>query len=119
MGFKLNRTYNLVFEGALAGAEVRFKATPVAAVLRIQDANSAEELAALFEEYVIEWNLEDLEGAPLGVEAGSILASMDWPVMEKIALEWLKAAKGITAPLDGPSTSGAPSPEPSIEMATL
>lgn len=119
MGFKLGRTYRLVFEGGMAGAEVVFKATPVGVVMQVQGGLGIEPMSELIAEYVQEWNLETAAGEPLPVTAAAIRKHMEEAVMVKIVREWMKAARGVTAPLDGPSTSGEQSPAVELQMATL
>lgn len=116
MGFRLNRTYLLKFEGDLAGAEVRIKATPVAALVELTGTIEYERLGELLAEYVIEWNLDDENGETIPLEGPAILANCEEVVLAKILGEWQRAAKGITAPLDGRSTSGEQSPEELIPM---
>lgn len=117
MGFKLNREYVILFEGtSLEGAEVRFRATPVDVALKLWGEVPYEEMAALMSEYLVEWNLEDKDGNPIGTTPEEITAHLEMPHMRRIAREWTRAASGITAPLDQPSRDGTPYPVESIPM---
>lgn len=116
MGFRLNRTYVLKFEGAMEGAEIRIKSTPVSVVLQCMQQVPHAELAELMTQYIESWNLEDANGDVIKIEPESILQNLEEVVMRKILLEWMRAARGISAPLDDPSTSGGQSPEESIPM---
>lgn len=102
MGFRLDRTYVLAFEGAMAGAYVKLKATPVGVVLKLRSDSweTVDELAVLLAEYVIEWNLDGPDGEPLPITAEAIINGLEQVVFVKIITEWAKAAAGITAPLD-------------------
>lgn len=119
MGFRINRTYVLEFEGALEGLYVKIKSTPISVLMRFQSNTTWDETAELLAEYVLEWNYEDEEGKPLAIEKEAILTGMEVPVMVRIAREWAKVAGGITAPLDRPSTDGEQSLEGSLQMEVL
>lgn len=115
MGFKLGRTYKLVFEGDMAGAEVVLKATSIATVMKVRESDAAE-LADLLAEHVISWNLETAEGEPLPATGEAIREHMEEAVLAVIVRHWFKAAVGVSAPLDDGSTSGEPFLEESIPM---
>lgn len=108
MGFRLNRTYVLEFEGAMEGAYVKLKATPVGVAMALRSGSSADgdEVLQLLAQYVAEWNLEDENGEPLPITAEAIRANLEAPVIAKIVGEWYKAAIGVTAPLDPPGADG-------------
>jgi len=112
MGFRLDRSYALEFEGALAGAEVVIKGTTVATVLKIRDTDDLRELAELLAAHLIDWNFEDEKGDPVPMTVDGIL-TLEQPILVRICREWLKAASGITAPLE---SSG---PEVTLGMAPL
>lgn len=118
MGFRLNRTYVLHFEGAMAGAEIKLRSTSVATVMRLRQSTDVPEIVGMLAEHVVEWNLEDEKGEPLPITADAILNDLEESVVAAIVREWFKAAVGVTAPLDGPSTSGEQFPEASIPMET-
>jgi hypothetical protein len=115
MGFKLGRTYRLVFGGDLAGAEIKLRSTPIGAVLRVREAD-VKDLSDMLAEYVIDWNLETPDGQPLPVTGEAIREHMEESVLSLIVKHWFQAAVGVTAPLDDGSTSGESFQEASIPM---
>lgn len=117
MGFRLDRKYILEFDGAMAGAEVVIKATSVGTVLKLRDVNEItgqQELAELLATHIEEWNFEDADGQPLPITVEAIMDNIESVVLVRIAREWYKAATGVTAPLDGPSSM-----ESTLEMEPL
>lgn len=120
MGFRVNRTYVLQFSGAMEGAYVKIKATPVEVTLEMRsvvgDGLSIERAAELLAEYVLEWNLDGMDDQPLPVTAEAIVGGLEQVVITKILLEWYKAAVGATAPLDPPAPEDV---EPDIPMETV
>jgi hypothetical protein len=119
MGYRLGRTYSLQFQGAMAGAEVKLRSANVATVLELRRLIGDEDRAALVEllaDNLLEWNLEDADGEPVPPNAAGILEHLEEVVLGVILREWYKAATGVTAPLDEPSTDSAPSVELSIPM---
>jgi hypothetical protein len=68
--------------------------------------------AAILAEHIVRWNWDDVKPTAEG------LMSLEYPVFFEITRQWWRAAKGISAPLDLGSTSGAPSPVESIPMET-
>ncbi len=125
MGFRLGRTYRLMFEGQMEGAEILLRSTTIGVTeqLRSVDAMNADErnslLAKLLVEHVTEWNLETASGDPLPVSVESVREHMEEAVLAKICREWYKAAVGITAPLDPPSSDGDRLGEVSLPMEAL
>lgn len=119
MGFRLNRTYVLRFQGAMEGAEVKIRSTPVAVVMEMMEPVPHARLVELLVEYVQEWNFEDADGNPLPVETQAISRELEEPVLAAVLREWMRAARGVTAPLDVPSTSGEQSPAVELPMETL
>jgi hypothetical protein len=114
VGFRLDRTYVLEFEGALAGAEVAIKATSVGTVLKLRDVADAKEVAELLASHLIGWNLEDRDGNPIPTTAEGILDNVEEAILGRIAAEWYKAATGVTSPLDGPNSM-----ESSLDMEVM
>jgi hypothetical protein len=110
VGFRLDRTYVLEFEGAMEGAYVKLKATPVGVALELRgtpgEALSIQRGAELLAEHVIEWNLDGPDDQPLPVTKDAILAGLEEVVIAKIIVEWYRAAVGVTAPLDPPGADG-------------
>jgi hypothetical protein len=115
MGFRLNRTYSLQFTGSMEGAEVKIRSTSVGDVLRLRATETDEATAAMLSDFLVSWNLEDEDGKPLPTTPEGVM-SLEPVVMAAIVREWYKAAVGITAPLDAPSSSGDQSLEESIPM---
>lgn len=107
MGFRLDRTYVLAFEGAMTGAHVKLRATPVGVALELRgdedNSLSLPRAAELLAEYVQEWNLDGPDGQPLPVTPEAILGDLEEVVVAKIMVEWYKAARGVTTPLDPPT----------------
>jgi hypothetical protein len=112
VGFRLNRTYVLEFEGALAGAEVKIRSTSVGVLLELRDASSEKRVAELLASHLVEWNLENEIGDPIPLTVEGVL-SLEGVVLGRIAREWYRAASGLTAPLDDPMM------EASLEMNPL
>jgi hypothetical protein len=122
MGYQLGRVYDLRFGGAMDGAEVKIRSTTVGRMLQLRQMIEDEDVPGLVDmltEHLIEWNLEDPAGDPVPMTVEGLLANLEEPVLGVILREWYKAATGVTAPLDGPSTSSGPSLEESIPMETL
>ena len=123
MGFRMGRTFELSFEGTdLDGAEVRFRSASIGQLEEYltYDGGVAGE-AEIVAGFLISWNLEDENGEPLPATADGLL-TLEEPAYKLILREWLKATRGVTAPLDRRSSDGSSSPEPgsvSIPMATL
>lgn len=113
MGFKAaRRTYVLEFEAGtfMEGAEITIRSTPVATLVRLQDYKLlewADELA----KHIVKWNLEDADGKTIKITAEDILANLEEPIITAIVMHWVQAAKGLTAPLDPPSSDGNQSQE--------
>jgi hypothetical protein len=107
MGFRLNRTYALRFQGDLAGLEVDIAATSVGVVLKLRETSMGDSaaFAGMLAEHVTHWNYEDEKGEVLPICVESFL-ELEEPVLALIVKEWYKAAVGVTAPLDEGSTLG-------------
>ena len=118
MGFRLNRTYDLEFTGQMAGAEVKMRSGTIA-VTQALIGSEADEAVDILVDHIISWNFVKEDGTPLPIEAEAIKAELEDVVVIKIGQEWLKAVRGITAPLDEESTSGSSSPEVSIPTEPL
>jgi hypothetical protein len=104
MGFRLDRTYRLVFEDypQLDGFEVVIKATPAEMVIRMRGLplnDGGESIAELLAEYVLSWNYTDEAGEVLPVTAASFM-SLEQSLLATISREWYYAAVGISAPLE-------------------
>lgn len=103
---EISRNYRLVFEGtALYGAEVVIRATSVGTLMKIRGELDIPEFVAIFSEHLVSWELT-YDGEPVGIDPESILAKVERAHLSLIAEEWVKAAGGITAPLEPPSSPG-------------
>lgn len=127
MGFEPpEHTYKLTFaDGPYTGLEATVRGFSIGKVLELRALNSAprdpdrdplaEEIDLLIES-IESWNVEK-HGAPVAPTRENILAQA--PAMTTLIVkEWMAAVTAVPAPLDGPSTSGSPSPEASIPMET-
>lgn len=99
MGFRINRTYVLEFEEPLAGAEVRIRSTSIGTMLKLRNADTVEEVAALLADHLEDWNFEDAEGNTLPTTLEGI-HQLEAAVLVRIGREWYRAAAGVTAPLE-------------------
>jgi hypothetical protein len=111
MGFRLKRIYNITFDGNMEGAEVNIRTTPIAVVIQLGSTRDLREIAELLCTYVESWNLDGLDGEPLKMVPEAVLENLEQVVLQRICEEWYAAARGITAPLDPPSTDGSQSKE--------
>lgn len=104
MGFNVARQYRLMFEGtAMNGAEIVLGNTSIATTQKLRTQIPLGEFADLLAGHLLEWNLE-VDGVPIDIDAESILQNVNEVWLRVIAVEWLKAAVGLTAPLETPST---------------
>lgn len=119
MGFVIGRTFELDFTGTeVAGAIVKVRSASVATLqMVLEGATKIEDDAKIFAEHLISWNLELKEGEPLPLTAESVL-QLEEPFMRLIVGEWIKATRGVTAPLDHRSSGGAKPQEEQIPMET-
>jgi hypothetical protein len=121
MGFKVGRTFTLEFAGTdLDGAEVVFRSCSVADLLEYEQIEARTDEASWAARFLVRWNLEDHNGDPLPADDLGLL-DLEEPAYNLIIREWLKATRGITAPLDHRSNGGANSSaqeSPSIPMET-
>jgi len=67
---------------------------------------------------IVAWNLADELGQPLPVGVDALLAQEE-SVMDAIVSSYITAVRGVDAPLDSASPTGAPPPPVSIPMETL
>lgn len=127
MGFIVNRTVSLEFEGYMAGAEVKLRAAAVGAMLALREMTAVQAVPLLIE-HLIEWNLEyeDGDGAvqPVPLTEDGVLEHLERDMLYKIVQQWFNVATGASAPLDPPSGDGQPSPDtentaPSMTMEVL
>jgi hypothetical protein len=112
MGFSLNRIYQLRWDdGDLAGLEIDIRSTSIGTQALMGESDTPE-LAKILEAHIIRWNYDGVEPTAEG------LLSLEQAVFMEICRQWWRAARGITAPLELPSSDGAPSPVASIPMET-
>ena len=119
MGFKVGRTFTLEFYGTdLAGAIVKMRSCSIGTIQELKNPeNGLDEELQIIADHIIEWNLEDENGPiPATVEG---LKQLEIPVRDLIYVEWQKATKGITAPLDHRSSDGEKSGTPEIPQEVM
>lgn len=126
MGFEPpENAYKLTFaDDPYTGLEVTVRGFSMGKVLenRALSASGArdatqDELARLMDmliENIDGWNVEK-KGVPLEPTRENILAQ-DPKMLMAVVNEWTAAVTGVSAPLDGGSTSGADTPELSLPM---
>ena len=122
------KLYRLVFaDEDMAGLEVTMTSVPMGDLLKLQQldpksaAQNPEEFRKLLEIFagaMLEWNLDDDNDQPVPISVDSFLKE-DIDFIFEIIKAWSDAVAGVSAPLDGGSTSGGTSPEASIPMDTL
>lgn len=131
MGYTPNRkVFKLRFEGEYEGLEVKVRSIPLgqflkfAGLLEIDTRNPSsedmKELEALFGSFakvLIEWNLEDEDGAPVPCNSEGLL-SQDLDMVLTIILEWSNALSSVARPLHKASNGGKQFPEALIPMET-
>jgi len=67
---------------------------------------------------IVSWNLADELGQPLPVSVDALLGQEE-SVMNAIVSSYITAVRGVDAPLDSASPTGAPPPPMSIPMDAL
>lgn len=121
MGFVIGRTFELDFEGTdlggADGAKVTMRSASIGEINAMGEM-SLEDECAFIATKIVRWNLETEPGTPLEISAEGVLA-LEAPMRNLIFGEWMKATKGVTAPLDHRSTDGSRSLEASMPMESL
>lgn len=124
MGFKLGRVYVLEFEGVpdMDGAVVRLRSPSIDTLDALLEMNNREQWETMLK-HLIDWNFEDAEGKPIPQTIEGVTQNMEPQVPIVIMRHWYRAARGITAPLENPSSAGTQQPEeenvaPLIPMET-
>lgn len=126
------KTYLLQFDDEeYQGLEVEMTGASLGVILDLQRlserldatggaANSAviQEMIEVFSTKVIRWNLLD-ENDQVVPHTPEGLATQDLPFIMTLIAAWTKAVAGVSAPLDGASSSGETSLEGSLPMDTL
>jgi hypothetical protein len=119
MGFKVGRTFTLEFYGTdLAGAIVKMRSCTIGTLEELKDPeNGLDDELRIMAEHTVEWNLEDEDGPiPVSIEG---YKRLEIPVRDLIYVEWQKATKGVTAPLDHRSSDGEKSATPEIPQEPM
>lgn len=130
MGYQ-RKTYRLVFEDPdFEGLEVRTRGgsidhlvqmtaltTSGAELVRPDGQAKRDELYQLLAGRLLDWNLEDDQGQPVPVTVEA-LRQQDWVLVLEVAKAWMRAAAGVSRPLEPGSPGGQPSLEESIPMET-
>lgn len=113
MGFEVGRTFVLDFgkegETDAYGAEVKVRSMSIATDMEWAQADQRRE-AEIMAEHILSWNLQR-DGEPVPITADGIL-SLDRPMVQIIAVEWVRATRGLSAPFDRRLPNGGPSPAP-------
>jgi hypothetical protein len=126
MGYKVKKKlYKLIFaDEDMAGLEVVMTSVPMGDLLALQqidpkvaatDPAQFRTLMEIFAGAMLSWNLEDADDQPIPITADDILAQ-DIDFIMAIISAWTSAISGVSAPLDGGSTSGGNSLEASMPM---
>lgn len=113
---EIGRTFELDFTGTeAAAATVRVRSASVATLKKVLDGNQeVEDDAKIFAEHLISWDLTE-NGEPVPLTAEGVMR-LEEPLMRLIVGEWIKATRGVTAPLDHRSSGGAKPQEEQIPM---
>jgi hypothetical protein len=129
MGFKAKKKlYRLIFtDEDMDGLEVTMTSVPMGDLLKLQqldpkraasDPEEFRELLQIFAGAMLDWNLEDDADQPVPITVDAFL-KQDIDFIFEIITQWSTAVSGVSAPLDGGSTSGANALEASMPMDTL
>jgi len=112
MGFEISRQFTLDFTDTdWEGAIVTMRGAPISIVLEMSTCDLQRE-AELLAQHLVSWNLEmNGEPVPLPATAEEVFARLEAPAKNLIIVEWMRASRGISAPLDRRSNGGESSPE--------
>lgn len=126
-----HKQYRLTFDGTvLDGLVATVRSVPVGTMLQIAEMASdgaeftpegLKTLGALFEllaDSLVDWNLQDDDGNPTPATIDGV-RSLDMDEALLLIREWMKAAAGVSGPLDQPSSGGEPSAVVSLPMEPL
>lgn len=129
MGYRVERrTARLRLEEPFEGAELVCRLDintelymRIAPLIERSQGQPTGELVGLFAEQIIEsWNLEDAQGAPLPIQAETILRELPAALVGQIMAGWQAAMDtevSVAAPLGPPSSApGTSGPAPSAPM---
>jgi len=118
MGFKIGRVFTLNFEGTdLDGAEIKIRSASVQTNLELGTC-TVERECEIIGEHLVSWNLEEENGAEIPADTEGV-TQLEVAVKNLLIREWMKATRGISAPLDRRSKDIDSSPEEPITMETL
>lgn len=121
-GFKANRTiYNLVFDDPhsdVEGLVVRIRRGSIAEREAYDDIETDLLMLEFYASIIVEWNVEGDDGelVPITVDG---LRSLEDTTFIAIQRAWIQAGREVSAPLEQPSSDGAPSLEAQIPMEPL
>ncbi len=117
MGFEIKRTFTLDFsETEWSGAIVKMGPLSIKELQELLSGDFETE-AKLFIDHLISWDLE-FDGVPVPQTVDGFY-SLEEPARDLVTKEWLRATRGISAPLDRRSKDGKPSEVPQMTMETL
>lgn len=121
------KLYRLTFDEH-PGLVVRAKSCSAAQLLRVselaENTEQGKELGGVrmlfgeFAEVLVSWNLEDQDGEPVPTTLEGLLAQ-DFDLVIALIDGWMEAVAGVPAPLEQPSSSGAPFLVESLPMEPL
>jgi hypothetical protein len=126
-----HKKYRMTFEGTvLDGLVATVNSVPVGTMLQIAEmaADGAEftpeglkTLGSLFEllaDSLVEWNLQDDDGTPIPPTIDGV-RTLDMDEALLLIREWMKAAAGVSSPLEPSLNGGEPSAVASLPMEPL
>lgn len=118
MGFETERTFDLNFEGTeWDGAEVKLRSASIGTLRALFASKDVDVEMQVLADHLIEWNLTK-NGEPIPATFEGI-QTLEEPAKDLIVKHWLRATRGITAPLDKQSKDGDTLEAPPITMETL
>lgn len=117
MGFETARKFTLDFTDTdWSGAIVEMGPLSIKELQELL-AGDLQDEAKIFADHLISWDLE-FKGKPIPQTVDGFL-SLEEPARDLVVKEWLRATRGISAPLDRRSKDGKPSEAPPMTMETL
>lgn len=118
MGFPATTTYRLTFEDpGLEGLVVRVRSASIRQRAEFNALEADDDFVEWFPKMLVEWNIEDSDGAPVPTTAEGIRA-VDWDIVNAIMEAWRNAKRvRPPIPLEQPSPAGDPALEASMPMA--
>lgn len=114
-----------------AGLEMTVRSMPMGKFLRLlkmaemrsqtptaEDLEQTNDFFNLFGQNLVSWNMTDEEDNPVPATPDGV-ATLDFPFVTRLVMEYIDAVAGVATPLGGNSNSGATSQAPSIPMEAL